>query len=64
MPQALSALLRLHASLLSDHRIAVGDAGVEIVRGAGTSLALVLLDSALRLAYSAELSRAQDLPEL
>lgn len=59
---ALSTILRLTSALLPGHSLDPGESGIALARRPQPGLALVLLDSALRLAYSADLSRLKICP--
>jgi predicted RNA-binding Zn ribbon-like protein len=59
---AFQALLRLHHDLLSGRKLRVGDYGLEIDATAGLSFALVVTQSAMRLAASSELKRLKRCP--
>jgi len=59
---ALQALLRFHHDLLSGRKLRVGSFGLEIDAAAGPSFALVVTQSAMRLAGSPELRRLKRCP--
>ena len=59
---AYRALLRVHQELLAGERLQVGDAGIEIGEGGRPSFAVLLTQSALRLAASPELRRLRICP--
>ena len=59
---AYRALLRVHQELLAGERLQVGDAGIEIGEDGRPSFAVLLTQSALRLAASPELRRLRICP--